>query len=344
MIQNYLLVVFMSLLGVAFFIGPAVSQSQLKGAKKEGSLVLYTSLNIPEAKPLLDEFLKRYPFVKGDLVRLSGTSIITRILTEKLAGSHVWDVTVTRLSFIPALQQAKLLARYQSPQLKGLREDFRDKEGYWAAATLNTSVFVYNTKMVKPREVPKSYDELLHPHWKDKISMDTEAFDWFETQLAVRGREKGLEFMKRLKAQNPTLRRGRTGQLELLAAGEFPILLEAYSHRAQKMKEKGAPVEWIPFEPVTVVPFAAVIATTAPHPNAARLFIDFVLSRDGQMVFKKLGRIPARTEVEPDPPELIKGLNVHIIGSEGQLPEIIKLYNEVFGIKHRQPDGKESAM
>ena len=93
--------------------------------------------------------------------------------------------------------------------------------------------------------MPKSYDDLLQPFWKDKISMDTESFDWFETQLDTRGKEKGLEFMKRLKAQNPILRRGRTAQLELLATGEFPVLLEAYSHRAEKMKEKGSPVEWI---------------------------------------------------------------------------------------------------
>ncbi len=333
MIQKYLLVVFMSLLGVAFSIGPALPQSQLEEAKKEGSLAFYTSLNIPEAKPLLDEFVKRYSFIKGDLVRLGGTSLITRILSEARAYRHVADVVLSRLSFIPTLQQAKLLAQYKSGELKGLREDFRDKEGYWAVATLNTSVFAYNTRMVKPQEVPKSYDDLLHPRWKDKISMDTESFDWFETQLAIRGREKGLEFMKRLKAQNPTLRRGRTAQLELLAAGEFPVLLEAYSHRADKMKQKGAPVEWISIEPVTVVPFAVVIATKAPHPNASRLFVDFVLSREGQMVFKKIGRIPARTEVEPDPPELIKGLKLHIIGTAGSLPGTIKLYNELFDIK-----------
>ena len=333
MIQKYLSVVLMSLFGVVLSSGPGLPQSQLGEAKKEGSLALYTSLNIPESKPLLDEFVKRYSFIKGDLVRLAGTSLITRILSEERAGRHVADVILSRLSFITILQQAKLLGQYKSPELKGLREDFRDREGYWAAATLNTTVFVYNVRMVKPSDVPKSYDDLLKPLWKDKISMDTESYDWFETQLDTRGKEKGLEFMKKLKAQNPILRRGRTSQLELLAAGEFPVLLEAYSHRADKMKKKGAPIEWIPFEPVTVVPFAVAIAANTPHPNASRLFVDFVLSREGQMVFRKIGRIPARTEVEPDPPGLIKGLKLHIIGTESSLPATIKLYNELFDIK-----------
>jgi iron(III) transport system substrate-binding protein len=333
MIQKCLFVIVTSLFSVALSIGPALPQSQLGEAKKEGSLALYTSLNIPESKPLLDEFVKRYSFIKGDLVHLSGTSLITRILGEARAGRHTADVILSRLSFITILQQAKLLGQYKSPELKGLREDFRDREAYWAAATLNTTVFVYNARMVKPENVPKSYDDLLQPFWKDKISMDTESFDWFETQLDTRGKEKGLEFMKRLKAQNPILRRGRTAQLELLAAGEFPVLLEAYSHRAEKMKEKGAPVEWISFEPVTVVPFAVVIAANAPHPNASRLFVDFVLSREGQMVFKKIGRIPARIEVEPDPPGLIRGLKLHIIGTEGSLQGTIKLYKELFDVK-----------
>lgn len=96
-----------------------------------------------------------------------------------------------------------LVAAYESPERKLYRSEFKDKEGLWTALVLNNSTMMYNTKLVPAKQAPKSYDDLLLPFWKDKISMDTELYEWFEGQLRIRGREKGLEFMKKLKAQNP---------------------------------------------------------------------------------------------------------------------------------------------
>jgi len=195
---------------------------------------------------------------------------------------------------------------------------------------------MYNTKLVPLNIAPKSFDDLLNPFWKGKISMDTELYEWFEGQLRVRGREKGLEFMRRLKAQEPVFRRGRAAQAELVAAGEFAVTVEVYGHRAQEIKEKGAPINWVAVEPVLIHPLVGLIAKNGPHPNAARLFMDFILSKEGQTKVRDEGRIPARPDVPPQPPELMrKEWKVEIVGLAEDIAETRKLYAEIFGLPSR---------
>ncbi len=166
--------------------------------------------------------------------------------------------------------------------------------------------------------------------------MDTELYEWFEGQLRIRGREKGLEFMRKLKAQEPVFRRGRTAQAELVAAGEFAVTVEVYAHRAQEMKDKGAPVNWIAVEPVLIHPLVGIIAKNAAHPNTARLFMDYILSKEGQAKVRDEGRVPARSDVPPIPPELMrKDWRVEIVGLGEEIADTRKLYAQVFGLTSR---------
>ena len=166
--------------------------------------------------------------------------------------------------------------------------------------------------------------------------MDTELYEWFEGQLRIRGREKGLEFMRKLKAQNPVFRRGRTAQAELVAAGEFAVTVEVYAHRAQEMKEKGAPVNWVAVEPVLIHPLVGIIAKNAPHPNTARLFMDYILSKEGQIKVRDEGRVPARSDVPPIPPEVMKkDWRVEIVGLGEEIADARKVYAQVFGLPAR---------
>ncbi len=314
-------------------VAAALSQDVIEKAKQEGQLSFYTNLNIGESKPWLDAFEKKYPFIKTQLIRIGGTAIASRIVTEAQAGRNLWDVAGPLMLYAKEILKRGLVAAYDSPERKVYRSEFKDKEGLWTALVLNNSTMMYNTKLVPAKQAPKSFDDLLLPFWKDKISMDTELYEWFEGQLRVRGREKGLEFMKKLKAQNPVFRRGRTAQAELVAAGEFAVTVEVYAHRAQEMKEKGAPINWVAVEPVLIHPLVGIIAKNAAHPNTARLFMDYILSKEGQVKVRDEGRIPARSDVPPSPPELMrKDWRVEIVGLGEEIADARKVYAQVFGL------------
>ena len=314
----------------------AAQSEVMEKARQEKELSFYTNLNIGESKPWLDAFEKKYPFIKTNLTRVGGTAIAARVLTEAQAGRHLWDVAGPLMLYAKEILKRGLVTSYLSPERKSFRDEFKDKEGLWTALVLNNSAMMYNTKLAPSNMAPKSYDDLLNPFWKGKLSMDTELYEWFEGQLRVRGREKGLEFMRKLKAQEPVFRRGRTAQAELVAAGEFAVTVEVYAHRAQEIKDKGAPIQWVVVEPVLIHPLVGIIAKNAAHPNAARLFMDYILSKEGQTKVRDEGRIPARSDVPPKPPELMrKEWKVEIVGLTEDIAESRKLYAEIFGLPSR---------
>lgn len=312
----------------------AASQELIEKAKKEGELYFYTNLNIGESRPLLDAFQKKYPFIEAKLTRVGGTAIAARILTEARAGRNVWDVGGLLMLYGKEILKRGLVGAYNSPERKFFRGEFRDKRGFWTAIVLNTSTMIYNTQALKPEEYPKNYDDLLKPRFKDrKISMDTELYLWFEGQMRIRGKEKGLEFMRKLKAQDPVFRRGRTAQAQAVIAGEMPVAVEVYGHRAQEFKAAGAPLDWVAVEPVLIHPLVVMTNKKAPHPHAARLFVDFVLSKEGQEKLRDEGRIPARSDVPPNPPELLnKDWKVEIVGLQEDIAKIRKVYAEIFDL------------
>jgi len=208
---------------VIFLFGPFVAtslhaQSQqqsalIEGAKKEAKLVWYTSMAIDTSKPLLDAFLKEYPFIKADLVRAGEEQLMNRILTETRAGKWSFDAVST--SAISVLAERKIITPYLSPERDAFINEFKDPHGYWLGVFVNNLVVAYNTKMVAPKDAPKDYPDLLDPKWKGQILMDSTDYDWFGTLATVWGREKAVQYMQRLARQGPSWRRGHglTAQL-----------------------------------------------------------------------------------------------------------------------------------
>ncbi|MGH7831695.1 MAG: ABC transporter substrate-binding protein, partial [Candidatus Binatia bacterium] len=227
----------------------------------------------------------------------------------------------------------KLVLFYHSPERRAFRDEFKDKAGYWTGTTVQASVMGYNTRTVSPAEAPKSYDDLLLPRWKGrKITMEAEAYEWFQAMLALKGEEGTRKFIKAFRAQEPAFNRGRTLQAQMVAAGEYEVALELFNYRVEVLKGQGAPIEWVAPKPVVTNPSVASLATRAPHPEAGKLFIDFLLSKEGAMQIRDTGRIPARSDVEPEPPKLMKGLSVWVPDPQDDINKIIALYNEAFGI------------
>ena len=305
----------------------------VEGAKKEGKLIWYTSTNVTESKPLLDDFEKQYPFIKGEIFRASGEKTLNRIITEARAGRSEFDIVT--ISEVDALIEAKLLTPYRSPEAKSFIPDFKDPNGYWTAIYINYASIGYNSKMLSEKEAPKQWEDLLEPKWKGKFAIDQEQYPWFGTLHKGWGRERAQKYMRALAKQDIQWRKGHTLIAQLMAAGEFPLGV-IYAHRVEEMKQRGAPVEWVnTVNPIVVTVNAAGLSVKPQHPNAAKLFYDFVLSKPAQQRLRTLRRIPARPDIEPFSPRMEQSklkLQVEPSQSGPQFNATIKEFREVFGL------------
>jgi iron(III) transport system substrate-binding protein len=278
------------------------------GARKEGEVADYTSTNHQMSGPLLAEFQKKYPFITVKLARIGGSKIIQRAETEAKAGLHAVDVIGTGELGIVSLVDRGLMGKYLSPMREHLREGFADKEGLWTVQHATLLFSAYNKKMVKAEEAPKSWEDFLDSKWKGKLSLDTEAFEWMGFLIKLMGEKKAMDYFERLTRQDLKFLRGRSLQLQLMAAGEFPITMVANANLILDLKKAGAPIDSIRISPVLLRPSLLMMAANAPHPHAAMLYLDFLLSQQGQSMLAKSGRLPARRDVQTEEQELSEGL------------------------------------
>ena len=307
----------------------------LAQARKEGRITWYTTVSIPESKLFIDIFEKQYPFIKVDLLRSGAGALINRVTSEYAARNYSADVLqgLSSRGGLGLLKKRQILGRYESPEFKFFPAEFRDRAGYWGSTFQNTFVLAYNKRNVKPDDVPKIYEDLLKPMWKGRqIINDTDNFEWFDGLLRFWGKEKGLAYFRRLAAQDQIFQRGARGRIQLVAAGEAPLAI-GYGPHAQSFVNQGAPIDWVPLEPVVVIISTTSIAARAPHPAAARLFFDFLFSSPAQLKLRELSRIPTRNDVDADPPRLNKGFKrvVQDLGNEN-MAESIKLFQQTFGL------------
>jgi iron(III) transport system substrate-binding protein len=161
-------------------------------------------------------------------------------------------------------------------------------------------VSAFHARQVARAEAPRAYEDFLSPKWKGKMWLNEDDIEWYATMFEIMGKEKGSQFMRRLAQQD--LRYGRDPSLaiELLCAGEFPLMIGIHFHHTERLKQKGCPLDWVVTEPgYNRPPIAIALAKNAPHPAAGKLFIDFILSRDGQKAVQNVAlRYPVRSDVE----------------------------------------------
>jgi iron(III) transport system substrate-binding protein len=312
----------------------AADPSAIEAAKKEGGLVFYTTMDIQNSKPLLDTFNKKYPFIRADLVRLGGTAMVSRIMTEAQAGANKFDVAVGISPSFTPMRERNLIAPYISPEFANLYDDLYDPKGYWSTVYLNTLVLGYNSKVISRNDLPKTYDDLLKPQYKQKFIIDIENYDVFVALSQEWGQEKAIAYFKRLAKQEPVFLRGNTNRANFVSVGERSMTF-VYAQVIERMKQTGAPVDWIPLEPVAVELNIAMLSAKATHPNAARLFVDYLISKDGQEFLKTFRRIGPRKDVKPDPAKLFEGFRRRVVPPDAykNLRELTKVHNDALGIR-----------
>ncbi len=269
----------------------------LDGAKKEGQVNIYTSLNTKDSGPITEAFEKKYG-VKTLLWRSSSEKVLQRAVTEARAGRFACDVLETNGPEMEALAREKLLAEFYSPHFKDLPAAAFPRHRLYVADRFNFFTIGYNTNLVKPEEVPNSYQDLLHPRFAGKIGIEAGDTDWFAALVKAMGEEKGLAFFRKLAESRPQMRTGHTLMAELVSSGEIPLTATIYNHNIERLTVKGAPVKWKALTPTFGRPNAIGVVPRAANPHAAMLFTDFMLSLQGQTLLKERNRVPANLAVE----------------------------------------------
>jgi iron(III) transport system substrate-binding protein len=300
-------------------LAPAERQAALvKEAKNEKTVIWYAPMNREDLRQFTSAFETEYPFVKVEVLTGGPQSLLNRILTEHRAGRYNYDTLNIRSSALYTLKKAGAIGRFESPYRRGLRAGFYDKDGYFNGIWASLMVYLYNTKQVSRAQAPKSIDDLLQPKWKGKMGMDQDADDWLAALLEYYGDEKGKQIARNLGAQQLNIRKGRTLVSQLVAAGEFPVQIDAHHHEAVALRRAGAPVDYVfpePFIPVKSVS-SFVMSSQPLHPYAAALLVDFMLSRKGQEIAFKQRRWPAFKDLASGGPDDVGNRNTLVPDAE----------------------------
>lgn len=266
-------------------------------AKAEGTVNLYTSMALEDSTPLVQAFEKKYD-IKVVMWRASDENVLQRILTEQKAKRYDLDAVEIDGPTLETLYREKVTEEFNSPYFSDIPPAAIPKHKNWASTRFNFFVAAYNTNQIKKEDAPKTYEDFLNPKWKGKFVVEASDVEWYAGLMKYWGEEKGRDYFKKLVANEPQIRKGHTLVAELVGAGELPLTLTAYNQSAERTKKKGAPIEWVPLEPTIGRPNGVALAKNAPHPYAALLFADFVLSPDGQEIIKKRNRVPASTKID----------------------------------------------
>jgi ABC-type Fe3+ transport system substrate-binding protein len=278
-------------------------------AKGEGKVVVYTAPKPKYYKYALKAFKKKYPGISVEMITGGGGKLQERFISEEVAGISVadlWNGGITSVSSIvdthrnvkPILQPMNDLPSFGKSWLKD------DKDGLWSTFNGHTHVSMgYNTKMVRPEEVPKTWNDLLNPKWKNEMTLRVISSGSFLTfWIATFGsEEKAIDYIKKLQKQNVTFYSSSTKARTPVVMGEKKITIRAAVNHIEIDKARGRPIDWALFEGagLEVLPQPLLFSKNAPHPNAARLFAEYLLSKEGQSLFIKGGiYMPGNPEVD----------------------------------------------
>jgi iron(III) transport system substrate-binding protein len=312
-----------------------------EGAKKEGSVKLFTITYVTLIQAYLDAFMKKYPFIRAEYWRGSGNRLVNRVLTEHRLGKLEADIVSVPNEVPMTFKKEGIWAQYRSPELVHYPAAFYDEGGYWSSTHLGLAAIAYNTKLVKPQEAPRDYPDLLDRKWKGELSIDLEPERALQAWLAAWGEAKTRDFLTKLLQNGAVVRRGHTLQLELLCAGEFKIGVELYPDSVARMKhEKNCPVNIVYPNPTPAqLGTISGIASRASHPHAAALLIDFILSGAGADILARTGQLTGRKGIKPPYEELdleSKGIRLAVISpqkSNELLPATSKIMQEFLSSK-----------
>jgi iron(III) transport system substrate-binding protein len=336
-----------ALAGAALALGApgralAADQALIDAAKKEGQVVWYTVQIVSQVvRPLAAGFEKKYG-IHVSYVRANSHEVVLRVLAEAEADQNFSDV-FDGTSTAPALKKKGLVLKWVPDSVKKWPKHLVDEDGYWAASNLFVNSIGINTELVTGKHVPKQWEDLLDPWWKGKLAWGSTASSsagpgFVGLMIRSRGEEAAMDFLKKLSKQDVAgMPVSARKVLDQVIAGEYAAGLMIFNHHTIISGDKGAPVKWLPLSPASVTLNTASVAAHAPHPNAAKLFLDYMLSDEGQKVFRESNYLPANPHVKAKHPELIpdgetyKGVTFSPEYIDAHMGKWVDIFHKIFG-------------
>ncbi|HSE89521.1 MAG TPA: extracellular solute-binding protein [Candidatus Binatia bacterium] len=333
----------LALLVTAIFCQPVFARPRsdldmelVEGAKKEKKLVFYTTMDLPQSIEVVRDFAQKYPFLGLELHPLEAETLVKRIQDEARSGISTWDVLLGGSGFLQPLLEANLIVSYLSPQREAVSDALNDSAGYWSGYYINPYVLGYSTTLVKEEEIPKSYDELLEPRWKgNRIAIDSTAHGLLRGLVAAWGEDKAVAYLKRLAHQQPIMARASITAVDSLHTGNVSMVIARAPVIQGYKKKLRSPIDWIYLAPVVAQIDAVMLSAQSRSPNAARLFVDFVLSKEGQSVLASAQQIPVRRDMEPTSKPVVQGHPWFVERPDNyeNFRKTVRLFREIFGIQ-----------
>ena len=287
----------------------AADPKLVAAARQEGQVVLYTTLIVDQiVRPLIKAFNAQIPGIEIKFVRADSAQLMVKLINEGRAGRVQADIWHVSDGLQPLLTE-NVAATLDLPNAHGLPSELVDPKGHWVATNLSTRSFAYNTQLVSADQVPRTHQALLDPRWKGQFVWHPNSiaggYGFIGLVLKPMGEENGMRYLRALAKQNIVpLPIAARAVMDRIIAGEYPMGLEMNSSHAVISAAAGAPVRFVPLDPVTETVQIAGLSRGAPHPNAGKLFLDFMISRVGQEVFRDVDYIPMRPDVLPKSPEV----------------------------------------
>jgi iron(III) transport system substrate-binding protein len=284
---------------------PVQTMAQLaKAAAKEGSLTWYTTFADTDVTPMVAAFNKEYPNVKVNALRLSADKIPPRVFVEQQGGKYNADVVSGDSPQVAQLLQGGALQPYNAPDAGKLPAGLDLPDGYHTVVYVNTTVIAYNPTVLKQKGLtpPTSWQDLTKPEWKGQFSIDPSAVNWYDSLVAGMGHAAALKLLTALGNNSPKLIESHTQALTQVQSGEPVATATAYGYLASRLK--AATPDSIGFVNVSPLPSSLNlidVVKNAPHPNAAKLFVDWMVSQQGQQaIVDKTSHTSVREDVKND--------------------------------------------
>ena len=283
--------------GIVLYQGADREKILIEGAKREGQFTLYTSHTW--FRTFVKDFEKKYPFIKVAEWRNDSKNIIRKVLEEAKSGRVLVDVVETTADGMGIIKREGLLQEYYSPQARYYPDELKPKgkNGFFYLPDRETyNSLGFNTKIIPPATAPRNLKDLLDPKWKGKmaITSTTTGVRWIGNVLDAMGRA----YLEKMSEQEVSVQdMAPAALIGLVGSGEVLLSPTIFDANVTLAKEKGAPVEWRPLEPVVTTVGSAALMSRAPNPHAALLFIDFLLSKEGQLLIMKGGLWSPREDV-----------------------------------------------
>jgi iron(III) transport system substrate-binding protein len=321
------------LLGLAPAFGQDAAHSWLDpalvaAAKGEGSLIVYSSTNEQEGLPLFRIF-EEATGIKVEYVRNADSPLMSRAAIEYRANQKAWDLFhTTTVNKLPP----QMLATFEVPEVKNIAPEARDPGKRWYGVYANYNSPAYNTQKVKASDLPKSYEDFArHKEWAGKVAIDGADNVWLKAMLDHFGERNGTALIKDIVAMlQPVVTDGHLAMARAVGAGEYWLALNQFVNLSENVKIAGGPIEVFPLDPVALFFGEVGISALSPHPNAARLAANFILSQEAQAFLAKFGRIPTRKDVASNPPGIVDLMQSKKVVTELLTPEDERKWQRTF--------------